>query len=130
MGITNNVEITFNGQAVGFVLVEWIGLYDASKHMQSDLGLRKELNVIDSSYIIHEFIEKGLDDFKDITQLKFEIKDGFFNSEVLDNSGNVVKMFMVPLSYIHTIQTDRKEPSEKERIPMHKLSKEQKSKER
>ena len=80
--------------------------------------------------IIHDYIEKGDPEFRNVTQMRFEIKDGFFRYEARDNSGDVVKSFMTALSYIHTIETRREEPPREPGMPMHKLSKEEKRKAR
>lgn len=82
----------------------------------------KGLFTIDTSIIIHDFIEKGIDDFKDITELKCEVKDGLFKYEALDSSGNIIRMFMFPLKYLHSIEADKNEPSLEAPVPMHKLS--------
>jgi len=89
------------------------------------------LFAIDSATIIHEFIEGELD-FKNVTQMVFEINDGFFRYEARDDSGNLVKLFMTALSYIHTIETRKEEPSRElgQQISMHKLSNEEKKKAR
>jgi hypothetical protein len=116
------------------VLVEWIGLVESElcedHHMDSGEDYHKELFTIDSASIIHEYIEKGDPEFRNVTQLRFEIMDGFFRYEARDNSGGVVKSFMTALSYIHTIETRKDEPSREPGMPMHKLSKEEKRKAR
>jgi hypothetical protein len=120
------VRITWQGEPVGYVLVEWIGL------VESELceDHHKELFTIDSASIIHEYIEKGDPEFRNVTQMRFEIMNGFFRYEARDNSGGVVKSFMTALSYIHTIETRKDEPSREPGMPMHKLSKEEKRKAR
>jgi hypothetical protein len=87
--------------------------------------IRKELFAIDSASIKHEYIEKGDPEFRNVTQMRFEIKDGFFRYEARDSSGNVVKSFITALSYIHTIETRKDEPSREPGMPMHKFSKEE-----
>lgn len=110
----SKVKITFNGESVGYILVEWIGLVESvlcdGHHMDSGEDYHKELFTIDSATIIHEHIEKGDPEFRNVTQMTFEIKDGFFTYYARDESGNMVKSFMTSLSYIHTIQTMKDEP--------------------
>jgi hypothetical protein len=128
------VRITWQGEPVGYVLVEWIGLVESElckdHHMDSGEDYHKELFTIDSANIIHEYIEKGDPEFRNVTQMRFEIMDGFFRYEARDSSGGVVKSFMTALSYIHTIETRKDEPSREPGMPMHKLSKEEKRKAR
>lgn len=132
----SKLKITFNGESVGYILVEWIGLVESElcegHHMESGEDYHKELFAIDSATIIHEFIEEGELDFKNVTQMVFEINDGFFRYEARDDSGNLVKLFMTALSYIHTIETRKEEPSRElgQQISMHKLSNEEKKKAR
>jgi hypothetical protein len=126
------VRITWQGEPVGYVLVEWIGLVESElcedHHMDSGEDYHKELFTIDSASIIREY--KGDPEFRNVTQMRFEIMDGFFRYEARDNSGAVVKSFMTALSYIHTIETRKDEPSREPGMPMHKLSKEEKRKAR
>ncbi len=114
----NKVKITFNGERVGYVGVQWIGLEDAvlceDHHLESGEDYHKELFFIESSVIIHDHIEKDSPEFKGVTQMSFEIKDGFFRYECRDNAGNIIKLWMVPLSYIHTIECRKDEPSRDE----------------
>ena len=79
------VRITWQGEPVGDVLVEWIGLVESElckdHHMDSGEDYHKELFTIDSANIIHEYIEKGDPEFRNVTQMRFEIMDGFFRYE-------------------------------------------------
>jgi hypothetical protein len=128
------VKITFNGESFGYVGVQWIGLEDDSTlcdcdQMESGENYHKELYFIESSVIVHDYIEKGHPEFKDATQISFEIKDGFFRQEIRDNSGNIIKLWMIPLSYLFNIECRKDEPSF-DTPPINKLSKEEKQKAR
>lgn len=69
------VKVSFNGKPVGHIMVTWIGLEEAAlcedRHMPDGVDFYKELFTINSQTIIHEFIEKGIDGFKDITESKY-----------------------------------------------------------
>ena len=52
--------------------------------MDSGEDYHKELFTIDSANIIHEYIEKGDPEFRNVTQMRFEIMDGFFRYEARD----------------------------------------------
>lgn len=123
----DKVAITFNGESIGHILVEWIGLVESilceDHHMQSGKDYHKELFIIDSASIIHEHIEKGSSDFRNVTQMAFEVKDGFFKYEARNDSDKLVKSFMIPLKYLHTIHIQETEVIDSQpEIPMHKLS--------
>jgi hypothetical protein len=118
------VKISFNGQEIGYIAVQWIGLEDTCEdyHLESGEGYHKELYFIESSVIIHDFIEKGDPEFKDATQILFEIKDGFFRQEIRDNSGNIIKLWMIPLSYLFNIECRKDEPSREEEQKINRLN--------
>ena len=124
----NKVKITFNGESVGYIAVQWIGLEDAvlceDHHMESSEDYHKELFFIDSSVIIHDHIKKDNPEFKGVTQMAFEIRDGFYRYECRDNAGNMIKLWMLPISYIFTIECRKDEPSF-DTQPINKLSKEE-----
>ena len=120
----DKVKITFNGESVGYVGVQWIGLEDICEdyHLESGEGYHKELYFIESSTIIHDHIEKDSPEFKGVTQMSFEIKDGFFRYECRDNLNNLVKLFMLPLSYLFNIECRKDEPSKEGEQKINRLS--------
>lgn len=113
------VEILFNGKKVDFVFVEWVGAtFNEFEHSEgcSNMGddFHEELYCGESGDII--------DMFTGITKLIYEVKDGFFKYEVLNETGEIVRMFMIPSKYLRSIDAGKKLDYAKPKTPMNKLS--------
>jgi hypothetical protein len=50
--------------------------------------------------------------------------------EMRDKSNSIVRSFMIPIKYLHSISTGRQAPFEEKPVRMHKLSSEEKRKAR
>lgn len=116
------VKITFNSKEVGHVLVEWIALEcmctENEEHEDMSFGdgehYYRQIFVIDSDMIIEH-------NNKDLAELRFEVKDGMFRYDLLDSAGKIVRMFMLPITYVHAIHASHEVPA-KSKVSMHKLS--------
>lgn len=132
------MKISFNGKPVGHVFVEYIGLEDVPRcscrdHDDDDNvayaegeNYYRELFVIDSDRII----EHNSENHTGLAELKFEVKDNLFRYDLLDSDGNIIKMSMMPISYIHTVNTSVDGPSKDKQVPMNRYSKEERRKAR
>ena len=89
-----NIKITFNGEPVGYVLIEYVENLpiDMCGECVEDLlhdDFRKEQIWVDTSYILHEYIEKGYEELHSGNEMAFKTKDGFLTYEAKDTSGLV-----------------------------------------
>lgn len=139
MGISSNskpssaVKVLYNNEPVGYVLVEHIIFLpndddNNPKNNNEYEDWNKTISVLDSDFIKYELIDKGDIDYHTVNEMSFQIKkdEGFLIYEAKDNLG-LVKMEMIPLSYITQIQIGRL----REGLLLqqrHKLSKDEKRK--
>lgn len=90
--------------------------------MESGQDYSKELLVIDTCDIIAD------EDCKDMSELKFSIQDGFFKQELINPHGDVLRMLMFPVKYLHTVSTTKDMPHIEIPSKMHKMTIQEKRK--
>jgi hypothetical protein len=87
--MTGNSKTTFNGEPVCYVIIEYvehvpIGMCGECVEDLLHDDFRKEQTWLDTSYIIHEYIEKGYAELHTVNEMVFKTKDGFLTYESKD----------------------------------------------